>query len=64
MERIAIVDEDLGDLDVEVPGPGDSVREPALGLLGEAVDEDQGRRAFVIAEAMQVEQLANAGVHG
>ena len=64
MQRFAVVDEDLGDLDVEMPRPVGPVGEPAFRLLGQAVDQDQGGRASVVAEAMQVEQFADAGVHG
>jgi hypothetical protein len=65
VERLAIIDEDLGHLDVEVPRQVRPVGEPALRLLRQAVDQDQWRPPLVIIEhPRQVEPFADVGRHG
>ena len=65
VERVAVVDQDLGNLDVELPRQCSPVGEPALRLLGQAVDQDQRRLALVgVQEIGQVEPVAHVVVIG
>src|SRR4051812_21409167 len=45
----AVVNKQLRNLHVEMLLPMNTVAEPALGLLGEPVDENQGREATIIS---------------
>src|SRR5262249_26262759 len=63
VERVAVVDEQLGDLHVEVAREVGAVGEPALRLLGEAVDGDQRRGTLVFAAPAEVKEFADIGFH-
>ena len=53
VERLAVVDEDLGHLDVEMARQMRPVGEPALRLLGESIDQDQRHPPLVIGAASE-----------
>src|SRR5207244_12384082 len=63
VQRVSVVDQDFGDLDVEVTGPVRPVGEPALRLLRQAIDEDQRGGASIGMEPFQVKQFADVFVN-
>src|SRR5579875_2644478 len=64
MECVPIVHEDLRHLDIEVPRQVHAVGEPGLRLLGQPVDEDQGRTPPVAAEPLrEFEPSSDIGRH-
>src|SRR5208337_2088652 len=64
VQGISVVDEDLGNLDVEMTRKVDSISEPAFRLLGQAIDQHQRHPSLVsVQQPRQVEPLANVGRH-
>src|SRR4051794_32252144 len=60
----AVVDEHVGKIDVEVAPPVGQVTEPALRLLGESVDQDQGLAAGVAMQLEALQPFAPLSHHG
>ena len=64
VEGPAVIDQDLRYLHVEMPRQVHPVGEPALRLLGQSVDEDQGSPPLVVIEHRgQVEPSSDVGRH-
>lgn len=49
----AVVHENLGDFNVEMPRPRDAIGEPAFGLFGESVDQNQRLGGSIRMESRQ-----------
>ena len=63
VQGVAVVQQDLGDLDVVVARPVRTVGEPALSLFGQAVDQDQGRPALVGLLEVVVKKAVDGWFH-
>src|SRR4051812_39769002 len=64
MQGIAVIDKDLRNLDVEMSRKMVAVREPALGLLGQAIDQDHRHAALVgMQQPRQVKPFADVWGH-
>src|SRR5262249_14268701 len=63
VDRLAVVDEDIGHEDVKVAAPVAVVAVPRLGLFGQAVDQDQRRLSSVGAGPDAVDPAGESAGH-